>query len=433
MTSKRSVRRPASSAKATAANKRDEKAISKLDEKPPPSDSEQTITTSQGEQTSPFILPSPVITDSTNNNTDTTDNTTTNTTTTAPQLSKRALKRMRGWEPVIKPPENADALPAPAAPTADVVWLDNSRSVTLIPNSNSGVHTRRGAANLAALSPPTSYLVYTRDPLIKMGRAGRQNVHVITSLPPGGDPRNLLRDVPSVSSCTQRSTGTGGGGSNNASSSSRRRDDDMKCDDESEAPDDNNDEEEEQEEEHDVEQTEAGDDNNKNNDAGEEKESSSATTQSRAQRKVDADLEKTKKSSTTKRSGDPQHQQNNQHQQQQQQQRTGGLSAAQAMLPPPYRRNRRLKRKMHITEETPVFAVHSELRDTMPQIFQKAPFSTEEDVLGSTFDWREDPVLLYTRLLWEFAPEKFLSRVLQGRRNTKTTPIEEEEEESESE
>ncbi|KEG14661.1 hypothetical protein DQ04_00361230 [Trypanosoma grayi] len=315
------------------------------------------------------------------------------------QLSKRALKRMRGWEPVIKPPDDTDALPPSVVPTADVVWLDNTTSVTLIPNSSSGVHTRRGAASLAAVSPPTSYLVYTRDPLIKMGKAGQQNVHVITTLPPGGDPRSLLHTVPSMGSLTQRSSATAAGASNtgSSSSSSLKAQEETKCEGESDE--------------------ERGEDDA---DTG-----NSSTVHSRSRRRSEAgssarprkqsnetESEKRKKSGTAKKADEtseattptiP---------------RAHGLSAAQAMLPPPYRRNRRLKRKLHITDETPVFATHSELRNTVPQIFQKAPFSTEEDVLRSILDWRDDPALVYARLLWEFSPDEFLCRVMQKRADT---------------
>lgn len=117
-------------------------------------------------------------------------------------------------------------------------------------------------------------------------------------------------------------------------------------------------------------------------------------------------------------------------QQQQQQQRIGTLSASQAMLPPPYRRNRRLKRKLDVTEDSPIFASHAELRDKASHIFARAPFSTDEDVLRSTIDWRDNPTLLYARLLWELAPREFLgivtkrqeertaSSVLQGANST---------------
>ncbi|RNF22179.1 hypothetical protein TcG_02279 [Trypanosoma cruzi] len=333
----------------------------------------------------------------------------------APKPSRRALQRLRGWEPVIKPPEGMAALPAsPVVPTADVVWLDNSRRVTLIPNSGGGVHTRRGAANLAAVSPPTSYFVCTRDPLIKLVRAGTQSVHVITSLPPGGDPCSILDNVTSASSFTQRSGEAVTRGSNITSSFSSlscfsRPREGLSGDSEGEGGEETGMGDEEELEEA----------NGTNADARaascrtQPSNKAVASTNSAEYGGTEADVGKGKKNATLKKSGNatpaattaaatapPT--------------RIGVLSPAQAMLPPPYRRMRRLKRKLHITEETPAFAIHSELRDKMPQLFPKAPFSTEEDVLRSTIDWCDDITLMYTRLLWEFAPDEFLKRALQN-------------------
>ncbi|EKF37858.1 hypothetical protein MOQ_001936 [Trypanosoma cruzi marinkellei] len=302
------------------------------------------------------------------------------------------------------------ALPAsPVVPTADVVWLDNSRRVTLIPNSGSGVHTRRGAANLAAVSPPTSYFVCTRDPLIKLVRAGTQSVHVLTSLPPGGDPCSILSSVPSVGSLTQRSGEAVTRGSNVTSSVSSpsyfsRPREELNGDSEGEGEEETGmGDEEELEEAHGT-----------NTDArtasrrAQPSNTVDASRKSAEYRSTEVDVGKGKKNTASKKTGDatpavaapPT--------------RIGVLSPAQAMLPPPYRRIRRLKRKLHITEETPAFAIHSELRNKMPQLFPKAPLSTEEDVLRSTIDWRDDITLMYTRLLWEFAPEEFLKRALQN-------------------
>ncbi|ESL08990.1 hypothetical protein TRSC58_03297 [Trypanosoma rangeli SC58] len=389
MGSKRSTKRPSSTAKKVAEKEFDEK--TKLTEPETtitsPAISENQASESYGENSSALLLQPPE-----------------DPAAPTPKMSKRALKRMRGWEPVIKPPKDlADLPPASAVQTADVVWLDNSRSVTLIPNSSSGVHTRRGAANLAAVSPPASYLVYTRDPLIKMARAGSESVHVVTSIPPGGDPRSILSNVPSVSSLTQRSGETATRGPNVSSSSSclSRPQEEAKGESGSEGGGETAAGEEEEVEEAD----------NANADASSHSVKSrnevNMSTSLVENHSSEASTGKQEKNAASKMSGDamvnaampPT--------------RIGGLSAPQAMLPPPYRRNRRLRRKLHITDETPVFFTHSELRDTMPQLFPKAPFSTEEDVLRSMLDWHEDLTLVYTRLLWELAPEEFLKRALQ--------------------
>lgn len=330
----------------------------------------------------------------------------------APQLSKRALKRMRGWEPVIKPLEDVDATPLCAVPTSSVVWLDNSTKVTLIPNNGGGVHTRRGAATLAAASPPTSYLVYTRDPLIKVTRVGTQNVHVITNLPPGGDPESILRTVSSLSSTTQRNGGTSTRESNAVPSSSvsssqiisSTRIDDV--DEGGEVMEAGHEEDEEEEDGEEEEEEEGGDANNTSIALGpqQKNEVTVSAKQSVPRRNRRTHAKKKRKRSAAKRADDAAAPTS--------QTRIGVISAAQAMLPPPYRRNRRLKRKMHITEDTAVFATHSELRDRMPQLFPKAPFSTEEDVLRSTLDWQDNVALVYARLLWEFAPNVLLKRAM---------------------
>lgn len=309
----------------------------------------------------------------------------------APKLSKRALKRMHVWEPVIKPPEDVDGIPPCTVPRANVVWLDNNTRVTLIPNSNSGVHTRRGAASLAAATAqPTSYLVYTKDPLTRVGRAGDQEVRVITGLLPGEDPRSILRKASLTSFATQRDGGEEGMGADKADENDSNADEDGSCGDDDE---------------------EKGGPNGvpalsvlSRRTKNARKFPSKEEALSRRNRLADVGSNRKRKCVREKDLDDAT--------EKTQPARVAAVSATQAMLPPPYRRNRRLKRKMHITEETPVFAAHSELRDRMPRLFPKAPLSTEEDVLRSTLDWHDNPALVYARLLWEFAPKEFLRRAM---------------------
>ncbi|RNF12267.1 hypothetical protein TraAM80_00415 [Trypanosoma rangeli] len=391
MGSKRSAKRPSSTAKKVAEKESNEK--TKLAEPETtttsPAISENQASESYSENSPALLLQPPE-----------------DPAAPTPKMSKRALKRMRGWEPVIKPPKDLADLPPPSAvPTADVIWLDNSRSVTLIPNSSSGVHTRRGAANLAAVSPPASYLVYTRDPLIKMARAGSKSVHVMTSIPPGGDPRSILSSVPSVSSLTQRSGETATRGPNVASSSSSSSSCLSKP--QEETKDESGSEGGGETAAGEEEEVEEADDADASSHSVKSKNEVNMSTSWVENHSSEASASKREKNEALKMSGDVMLNVAMPHT------RLGGLSAPQAMLPPPYRRNRRLRRKLHITDETPVFFMHSELRDTMPQLFPKAPFSTEEDVLRSMLDWHEDLTLVYTRLLWELAPDEFLKRVLQ--------------------
>nr|CCC91031.1 conserved hypothetical protein [Trypanosoma congolense IL3000] len=376
------------------------------------------------------------------------------------KLSQRAFVGKCGWEPVVKPPDGDSAIPLAAAPTADVVWLNDTTSVTLIPNNNDGgVRTRRAAASLAVVSPPTSYLVYTRDPLIKVRRTGQKDVHVVSNLTPGGDPRSVLKEVPLTSFSTTggrrvhtRNSAAAEQGENednksDSNTASRIEDgingesgtapparnntqrhvvkieketvakrvkrevevnEDL-CDDSGECSDDKEQYTAEDEESNSGAKTNDGEEN------GNMKNKSSAVNSSRSRRRRGLvgwlsrrrsrfGCEKKRRRPRRKDPDDPDGQETEHH-------RIGVLSAAQAMLPPPYRRSRRLKRKLDITEDTPIFAVHSELRDKMPHLFAKAPFSTDEDVLRSTIDWRDNPTLLYARMLWGFAPYEFLEHI----------------------
>ncbi|KAG8341215.1 hypothetical protein ERJ75_000723900 [Trypanosoma vivax] len=397
----------------------------------------------------------------------------------APKLSKRAVQRMRVWEPVVKQPEGTSTLSS--VPTTDVVWLNETTKVTLIPNTvTGGVCTRRAAASLAAVSPPTSYLVYTRDPLIKLNRVGRKNVHLVTSLTPGDDPRSALSSVPLVQSASQPGAkelwGDQGGqddeflaiskdyvkeNGDNVSHSdvedtsrdkgehfdnsdevidiAERREYDCdvnvaesveEADDESdqqvdelmnvETREDPSDEEMEEENEDDDEEVSEGEavsgelkeeepeaDNKENTCSDNKTRVRSRRSRHRglaswlARRRCRSVRRKRRRRVVEVADGE---------QDGRPQCRVGVLSAAQAMLPPPYRRCRRLKRKLSVTNDAQIFLVHSELRDTVPQLFPTAPFSTEEDILRSTIDWNDSPALLYARLLWDTAPHEFLNR-----------------------
>ncbi|RHW72009.1 hypothetical protein DPX39_060034900 [Trypanosoma brucei equiperdum] len=411
------------------------------------------------------------------------------------KLSQRELVRVHGWEPVVKPLRDTDAVSLPGTATTSVVWRNDITNATLIPNDvGGGVRTRRAAARLAAGVEPPNYLVYSRDPHVKSKRRGQHNVHVTEDVLSASASGAVLSGVSLTSSKAVRSRWRGIKSVDNGENKQQDGneigedkpnsvgDDDAKFVGEgngekrqdgrvkkSEGP-------EEIEEENGADSIDAKEEKvGKVEDMGEMKENveeqnnnpqsdEEITDQSEDEKESGEEVgNETPAEDAKNREGDGDTPRGRRRrglaswlsrrrsrfgcerrkrrraeavtsadgqQQQQQQQRIGTLSASQAMLPPPYRRNRRLKRKLDVTEDSPIFASHAELRDKASHIFARAPFSTDEDVLRSTIDWRDNPTLLYARLLWELAPREFLgivtkrqeertaSSVLQGANST---------------
>lgn len=65
-----------------------------------------------------------------------------------------------------------------------------------------------------------------------------------------------------------------------------------------------------------------------------------------------------------------------------------------------------------IDEDHPIFARHRDLRELHPEYFPVSPLATEEEILHSLIDWKDSPSLMYSSLLWKYAPKEVLSLML---------------------